>query len=96
MKQMQRRGRNNKYVLIPEVRGIQDAKTRSKHSGEDVIYGMGGLIRTQHVYTYIHTYYIEGAGSGCDAQGEQREREAPTVGPPHSPEAPREEHTGGI
>jgi len=57
---------------------------------------MGGLIRTQHVYTYIHTYYIEGAGSGCDAQGEQREREAPTVGPPHSPEAPREEHTGGI
>ncbi len=24
----------------------QDVKTRSKHSGEDVIYGMGGLIRT--------------------------------------------------
>ena len=24
----------------------QDAKTRSEHSGEDVIYGMGGLIRT--------------------------------------------------
>ena len=24
----------------------QDIKTRSTHSGEDVIYGMGGLIRT--------------------------------------------------
>ena len=24
----------------------QDAKPRSKHSGEDAIYGMGGLIRT--------------------------------------------------
>ncbi len=36
----------------------QDAKPRSKHNGEDVIYGMGGLIRTYYVYTYIyiHTY----------------------------------------
>ena len=32
------------------------SKTRSKHSGEDVIYVMGGLIRTQHVYTYTHTH----------------------------------------
>jgi hypothetical protein len=24
----------------------QDVKTRSKHNGQDAIYGMGGLIRT--------------------------------------------------
>ena len=29
-----------------EAKFKQDAKPRSKHSGEDVIYGMGGLIRT--------------------------------------------------
>ena len=32
-------------------------KTRSKHSGEDVIYGMGGLNEdVTRMYTYIHTY----------------------------------------
>ena len=43
-------------ALSREAKFKQDVKTRSKHSGEDVIYGMGGLIRTQYVYTYIHTY----------------------------------------
>ena len=48
--------------LTHEAKFKQDVKTRSKHSGEDAIYGMGGLIRTQHVCTYIlmhthtHTY----------------------------------------
>jgi hypothetical protein len=32
----------------------QDVKTRSKHSGEDAIYGMGGLIRTLHICIYVH------------------------------------------
>ena len=39
-----------------EVKFKQDAKPRSIYSGEDAIYGMGGLIRTQYVCTYIHTY----------------------------------------
>ncbi len=33
-------------ALSHESKFKQDVKTRSKHSGEDVIYGMGGLIRT--------------------------------------------------
>jgi len=33
-------------ALSREAKCKQDAKTQSKHSGEDVIYGMGGLIRT--------------------------------------------------
>ena len=33
-------------ALSREAKFEQDVKTRSKHSGEDVIYGMGGLIRT--------------------------------------------------
>ena len=33
-------------TLSREAKNKQDVKTRSKHSGEDVIYGMGGLIRT--------------------------------------------------
>ena len=33
----------------------QDVKPRSKHSGEDAIYGMGGLNRTKYV-CIIHTY----------------------------------------
>ena len=41
-------------VLSREAKIKQDVKTRSKHSGEDVIYGMGGLVRMQYVYTYIH------------------------------------------
>jgi hypothetical protein len=32
--------------LSHEPKFKQDAKPRSKHSGEDAIYGMGGLIRT--------------------------------------------------
>ena len=32
--------------LSHEEKFKQDVKTRSKHSGEDVIYGMGGFIRT--------------------------------------------------
>ncbi len=32
--------------LSHEAKIKKDVKTRSKHSGEDVIYGMGGLIRT--------------------------------------------------
>jgi len=32
--------------LSREANFKQDVKTRSKHSSEDVIYGMGGLIRT--------------------------------------------------
>ncbi len=45
-------------VLTHEAKFKQDVKTRSKHSGEDAIYGIGGLIRTQYVYihTYIHTH----------------------------------------
>ena len=33
-------------TLSHEAKFKQDVKPRSKHSGEDVIYGMGGLIRT--------------------------------------------------
>ena len=33
-------------ALTHEAKFKQDVKTRSKHSSEDVIYGMGGLIRT--------------------------------------------------
>ena len=33
-------------ALSYEPKFKQDVKTRSKHSGEDVIYGMSGLIRT--------------------------------------------------
>ena len=33
-------------ALSRKAKFKQDVKTRSKHSGEDVIYGMGGLIRT--------------------------------------------------
>jgi hypothetical protein len=51
-------------ALSHEAKFKQDVKTRSKHSGEDVTYGMGGLIRTQYVciytrmyvYTYVYTY----------------------------------------
>ena len=47
--------------LSYEPKFKQDVKTRSKHSGEDVIYGMGGLnedvICTYiHIHTYIHTH----------------------------------------
>ena len=38
---------------------LQDVKTRSKHSGEDVIYGMGGLNEdVTRMYIYIHTCYV--------------------------------------
>ena len=43
-------------ALTREAKFKQDVKTRSRHSGEDVIYSMGGLIRTQNVCTYIGTY----------------------------------------
>ena len=40
-------------ALSHEAKFKQDVKTRSKHRGEDVKYGMGGLIRTKYVCTYI-------------------------------------------
>ena len=44
-------------ALTHEAKFKHYVKTRSKHSGEDVIYGIGGLIRTQDVCTmYIRTY----------------------------------------
>ncbi len=43
---------NNMSSLEPKFK--QDVITRSKHSGEDAIHGMGGLIKTLHVYTYVH------------------------------------------
>jgi hypothetical protein len=41
-------------VSSREAKIKQDVKTRSKHSGEDVIYGMGGLIRTKYKYPPPH------------------------------------------
>ena len=34
------------YIRIYKAKFKEDVKTRSKHSDEDVIYGIGGLIRT--------------------------------------------------
>ena len=43
--------------LSHEPKFKQDVKTRSKHSGEDVIYGMGGL-NEDVVRMYIRIYKI--------------------------------------
>ena len=43
-------------VLSHEAKFKQDVTTRSKHSGEDVICCMGGVIRTHYVCTYVYTY----------------------------------------
>ena len=39
-----------------EAKFKKDVKTRSKHTGEDAIYGMGGLIRTEYVCIRIYVY----------------------------------------
>ena len=41
------------YTYVCIIR-IYIRMLRDNHSGEDVVYGMGGLVRTQHVC--IHTY----------------------------------------
>ena len=52
-------------ALSHEAKFKQDVKTRSKHSGEDVICGMGGLIRTQYVCTYIRDVCVNMCVSVC-------------------------------
>ena len=52
MKQTQRDGRNNKYVLIPEVKILGRKNTKqTQRRGTNIRHG-----RTQHVCTYIHIY----------------------------------------